>query len=242
MNDPKRRFWRQQIRMAVTVTSLAIIISMGLDWFSNADRTPAALRHSLLMSFIIPAVIAPLALIYVIRQNLRHLHLLLKVQNLANSDDLTGLANRRSFTHQLVERLALADNGLTGLILVDIDWFKHVNDNHGHEAGDEVLCHIARTLEHAAPADAVVARLGGEEFTILCDVASTDELSRIAESLRRATEATRLLYRGKAIHVTISLGLTLARPDDTLSSLLSRADNALYEAKNHGRNRFALAA
>ncbi len=242
MNDPKSKFWRQQIRMAVTVTSLAIIVSMGLDWLSDTDLKSAEVRQSLVMSFIIPLIVAPPALAYVIRQNLRHLNLHLQVQHFANSDDLTGLANRRCFTRHVTERLAGAGQGVTGLILVDIDWFKRVNDTYGHEAGDEVLCHIARTLEHAVPDDAIVARLGGEEFTILCDVASADELSRIAEAVRRATEATRLLYRGKAIHVTISLGLTLARPGDTLSTLLSRADRALYDAKNHGRNQVALAA
>ena len=75
-----------------------------------------------------------------------------------------------------------------------------------------------------------------------CNIDNELELSRVAEALRKATEAAGFYYRGKKIHVTISLGLTLARPDDTLSSLLSRADNALYEAKNHGRNQFALAA
>jgi diguanylate cyclase (GGDEF)-like protein len=95
---------------------------------------------------------------------------------------------------------------------------------------------------HAAPHGALVARLGGEEFTLMCHVDNVLELSRIAEALRKATDAAGFYYRGEKIHVTISLGLTLARPDDTLSTLLSRADNALYDAKNQGRNRFELAA
>ncbi|WP_162173794.1 GGDEF domain-containing protein [Hyphomonas johnsonii] len=242
MDDLTRTFWRQQTSMAVTVTSVAIIVSMGLDWLSNSDTTSAEVRHSLMMSFLIPAVVAPLALFYVIRQNLRNLHLHLKVQHLANRDDLTSLANRRFLTQLVTARLADTDRAPTGLILADIDWFKRVNDTFGHEAGDEVLCHIARTLEHAVPAGAVVARLGGEEFTIVCDVADLDQLSHVAEALRRAIESTRLLYRGEAIRVTISLGLTLFQPDDTVSSLLTRADRALYDAKHLGRNQAALAA
>ena len=110
------------------------------------------------------------------------------------------------------------------------------------EAGDDVLCHVAQTLIHAAPEGALIARLGGEEFTIMCEISGQEALSRLAEKLRRATEATHIIYHGEVISVTISLGLAIARPGDTLSALLSRADKALYGAKDHGRNQFAVAA
>jgi diguanylate cyclase (GGDEF)-like protein len=87
-----------------------------------------------------------------------------------------------------------------------------------------------------------VARLGGEEFTVMCKVKDIVALSRIAEALRQATESTCLIYRGEVVRVTISLGLATGRADDTLSALLSRADKALYDAKNCGRNRCTLAA
>ena len=238
MNDLKKAYLRQQIRMGVIVTLLALMTSMGLDLLSNGNLDTPDGRQSLLMAFALPLIVAPLALIYVIRQKLQHFDL----HREANSDELTGLANRRRFTRDATRRIALAEETLTGLLLADIDWFKRVNDTHGHEAGDEVLCHIARTLDAAAPEGSLVARLGGEEFTILCDVATPGDLGRIAETLRTAIESTRLLYRGEVIRVTISLGLALTRQGDTLSSLLGRADKALYTAKNQGRNQFAIAA
>ena len=244
MNEIERRFWFEQIRATLMILVMAVSVSLLVTWFSSAHLDLAARQHMMVLSLLIPMIVTPLGLAYMVRQNVRYLNFHRQVQHHANCDDLTGLANRRSFTVDAAAQLAAATAAqqTVGLLVVDIDWFKHVNDNHGHEAGDETLCHIAQTLVHAAPHGALVARLGGEEFTVMCNIDNELGLSRIAESLRRATEATRLLYRGKAIHVTISLGLTLARPDDTLSSLLSRADNALYEAKNHGRNRFALAA
>ena len=242
MNDLKKAYLRQQIRMGIIVTLLALITSMGLDLLSNGNLDTPDGRQSLLMAFVIPLIVAPLALIYVIRQNLHHLDLHMKVKHLANSDELTGLANRRHFTRDLTDRLALTEDTMTGLLLADIDWFKRVNDTYGHEAGDEVLCHIARTLEAAAPEGALVARLGGEEFTVLCEVAAPEDLDRIAETLRTAVESTRLLYRGEAIRVTISLGLALARSGEAVSALLGRADKALYTAKHQGRNQFATAA
>ena len=240
----ERDFWDEQIRLALSVVAAAIAVAMSVTWFTTLDLDAHARNHAMALSFCLPIAIVPISQAMAIRLRLRLLRLHLKFRKLANSDDLTGLANHRSFTQQGAARLAASgrDDTQCGLIAVDIDWFKRINDRHGHEAGDEVLCHIAQTLIHAAPHDAFVARIGGEEFTIMHDVASELDLSRIAEALRKATESTRYSYRGEQIHVTISLGLTLARPTDTLSSLLSRADRALYDAKNHGRNQAARAA
>lgn len=244
MNEIERRFWFEQIRATLTILVMAVAVSLVVTWFSSAHLELAARRHMMVLSFLIPMVVTPLGLAYMVRQNVRYLNFHRQVQRHAHSDDLTGLANRRGFTVEADARLAggAAATQMIGLLVVDIDWFKRVNDDHGHEAGDETLCHIAQTLVHASPHGALVARLGGEEFTVMCPVDHELELSRIAEALRKAAEAASFYYRGKKIHVTISLGLTLARPEDTLSSLLSRADNALYEAKNHGRNQFSLAA
>ena len=240
----ERDFWAEQIRLALSVVAAAIAVAMSVTWFTTMDLDAHARNHAMALSFCLPIAIVPISQAMAIRLRLRLLRLHLKFRKLANSDDLTGLANRRSFTQQGAARLAASgrDDTQCGLIAVDIDWFKRVNDNHGHEAGDEVLCHIAQTLLHAAPHGALVARLGGEEFTVMCDVESELDISRIAEALRKATEAAAFYYRGEKIHVTISLGLTLAQPGDTLSTMLSRADHALYDAKKNGRNRLALAA
>ena len=113
---------------------------------------------------------------------------------------------------------------------------------HGHEAGDETLIHVSQTLLHTAPADAFVSRIGGEEFTILTDVTNTEHLKQLAGALCKSAEAASFYYRGERIKITVSIGLALAMPGDTLSTVLSRADKALYDAKHGGRNRSALAA
>ena len=214
-NDFRHQFWKQQIQTSM-------IVCLGV-------------MAAAMVAAGISGILAPLGSAYAIRQNSRHLALHLQYERLANSDDLTGLANRRCFNRRGAARLAEAGQrrggAQTALILVDIDWFKRVNDQHGHEAGDDVLCE-----------GALIARLGGEEFTVMCDISSHAELTLLAEKLRRATEATHIIHHGEVIRVTISLGLAIARPGDTLSALLSRADKALYGAKDHGRNQFAVAA
>ena len=243
-NQSTKAFLASQIRLSGIVVMASIALSVTLVWFAVADVATEFRFISLLYAVLIPAVVAPLAMSYTVWQNLKNHHLHAEVRRLANCDDLTGIANRRSFTREGARRLATvaASDTPLGLLIIDIDWFKQVNDRYGHEAGDEMLIHIARKLQQGSPSDALVARLGGEEFTVLCDVSDQQDLSTIAETLRRGAEDACLLYRGEPIRVTISLGLAIARPGDTLSSVLSRADNALYAAKNCGRNQFALAA
>ena len=239
-----RTFLAGQIWLSGIVVVASIALSAGLVWLSVADLAREFQIVSLAYAVIIPGTVAPLAMSYTVWQNLKNHRLHAEVRRLANRDDLTGLANRRCFHREASARLASAAQATrhSALIVVDIDWFKQVNDTHGHEAGDETLCHIANALVRVAPHDALVARLGGEEFTLLCEVDDHADLGRIAEALRKGAEATSFYYHGKIIQVTISLGLALARPGDTLSTLLSRADTALYDAKHRGRNQFAMAA
>ncbi|MFH1516319.1 MAG: GGDEF domain-containing protein [Pseudomonadota bacterium] len=242
MQDIKKRFWIQQTRLILVVMAGAVSSTTFGSWLTSGHLDPSARAQAVLTSAAMSAVVASLLLAYTLRQTMRYLRLHLRVRHMANCDDLTGLANRRSFTEKATARLADAASAQIGLLLVDIDWFKRVNDTYGHEAGDETLIQMANTLIHAAPEGALVARLGGEEFTILCTVDDEKQLEDIAETVRKATEAAGFIYRGDHIRVTISLGLSVARPGDTLSTLLNRADRALYDAKSRGRNRFALAA
>jgi diguanylate cyclase (GGDEF)-like protein len=241
-NDFRHQFWKQQIQTSMIVCVGVMAAAIAMIWVCTYDLDMAIRIRGVILAAGISGILAPLGSAYAIRQNSRHLALHMQYERLANSDDLTGLANRRCFNRRGAVRLAGAGRKQIALLLVDIDWFKRVNDKHGHEAGDDVLCHVAQTLIHAAPEGALIARLGGEEFTIMCEISGPEALSRLAEKLRRATEATHIIYHGEVISVTISLGLAIARPGDTLSALLSRADKALYGAKDHGRNQFAVAA
>ena len=241
-NDFRHQFWKQQIQTSAIVCVGVVIAALVMIWIGTFDLDMSIRIRGLILAGLISGVLAPLGSAYAIRQNSRHLALHMQYERLANSDDLTGLANRRCFNRRGAARLAGAGRKQIALLLVDIDWFKRVNDMHGHEAGDETLIHVSQTLLHTAPADAFVSRIGGEEFTILTDVTNTEHLKQLAGALCKSAEAASFYYRGERIKITVSIGLALAMPGDTLSTVLSRADKALYDAKHGGRNRSALAA
>lgn len=169
------------------------------------------------------------------------------LQQLATRDPLTGLHNRRSLdarlseAHALDRRYARQSGRVHGLLLIDVDHFKRINDVFGHPAGDGVLRLLAQLLLGAVRASDVVARFGGEEFAVLLpELAGPLDAVRAADKIRRAVEAADFPEAGK---VTVSIGVSLASPDDTdVRPLIDRADAALYEAKHGGRNAVVLKA
>ena len=156
-------------------------------------------------------------------------------------DPLTGLFNRRYFMDAIQKEINIADRKGVGfgLISFDVDKFKLFNDNHGHEAGDEVLRHISACLATVFDDDEVPCRVGGEEFAVLIPEADMDETEDWANRLRQAVEATEVPYLGSRLpRVTISCGVaSYPATGSTPEIMLRAADAALYEAKETGRNR-----
>jgi diguanylate cyclase (GGDEF)-like protein len=153
----------------------------------------------------------------------------------AGTDDLTGTFNRRQFAQIATEALAASTPGC-GLLLLDADHFKQINDSYGHAVGDAVLIDLAERLSAGLEHGDCLARWGGEEFAILLPgVGSEDELVRRAEGFRRAVNDS--VFAHEDVDLTISVGAALA-PDHgaTLDALLERADSCLYDAKHRGRN------
>jgi diguanylate cyclase (GGDEF)-like protein/PAS domain S-box-containing protein len=160
----------------------------------------------------------------------------------ALTDALTGLPNRRFFDSSLASQLEnLTRYGWEfGLMLVDIDHFKKVNDLHGHAFGDEVLKVVARTLHGAVRAGDVIARWGGEEFVVLVEAADRARLEEAAERLRMLVAHSQV-RRGEVTQpIYVSVGATLATRLDTAESLFNRADEAVRGAKRAGRNRVSI--
>lgn len=157
----------------------------------------------------------------------------------ARSDVLTGLANRRHFIEVMDHDLAQATRREMPLsmLLIDIDFFKRVNDAHGHAAGDEALRRVADVLRSGVRSSDVVARIGGEEFAVGCPSSPLEETRRLAERLRRTLEAAEIRFQDASFRITVSIGLALRGADESLDDLLHHADRALYEAKKGGRNR-----
>ena len=162
------------------------------------------------------------------------------LERLACVDGLTGLNNRRHF-------LALAAGEWSrfqrygrplALLMIDIDLFKAVNDTHGHDAGDEVIKAVTGLLRRHKRASDVAGRLGGEEFAVILPEATPDSAAAAAERLRRLVAELDVPIADQRIQVTISVGLSVCRPDTSdFDELLKEADIALYEAKRSGRNR-----
>jgi diguanylate cyclase (GGDEF)-like protein len=158
-------------------------------------------------------------------------------------DDLTGLPNRRMFDIALSGHLEnLARYGWRfGLLIVDIDHFKSVNDGHGHAFGDAALMGVAASLRGAVRAGDVLARWGGEEFTVLVESSDEAGLVETAERLRALVAASEVRRDGISQKVHVSVGGALASPEDSAETLFARADQALYSAKAAGRNRIEIA-
>jgi diguanylate cyclase (GGDEF)-like protein len=160
-----------------------------------------------------------------------------QLETLTRIDSLTGLLNRRGLTATLIQELERARRAeaTLGVLWIDLDHFKALNDSLGHAIGDEALVQVASLLqENMRPYDSA-ARWGGDEFLIAMANCDADSLIRLGERIREAVEQT---MREKEWPVTVSIGGCLSHPTDTLDSLLARADQSMYLAKQSGRNRF----
>ena len=180
-----------------------------------------------------------------IRRHRYHCRLRINLQqsvNMAFTDPLTGVYNRRYMSAHLDRKLMeiATDQKPVSVILFDVDHFKAVNDTHGHGVGDQVLKQLADRVADNLRSFDLVARYGGEEFLVIMPDASAEIGLRVAERLRQLVEGRAFQADGLAqeLPVTISLGVaTTTNPEETADSLVERADRALYQAKNEGRNR-----
>lgn len=160
-----------------------------------------------------------------------------RFKSLSITDPLTGLANRRHLEEQLEGEIERAQRygEVFSLILADIDHFKLINDGHGHDIGDQALATFAGLLHGLIRDCDLAARVGGEEFVLLLPRTELSAATQSAERLR--VETGRMRVTGLAEHITASFGVTRYQADDTIHTLLKRVDQALYAAKNGGRDR-----
>ena len=161
-----------------------------------------------------------------------------EMEKLANTDSLTGLHNRRAFFEivNFAYSQMKRNNTPMSLIMLDLDNFKLINDQHGHPAGDEVLRCVARCLLETARESDYPARIGGEEFAILSINTDVNAAYILAERIRTEISFIRLQFNEKNIPITASLGVASLQKDETFSQLYVRADATLYSAKEAGRN------
>jgi len=157
-----------------------------------------------------------------------------ELESLSRHDHLTGLANRRFLQQRLGE---LYREGELALLILDLDFFKRINDHHSHAIGDRVLQQAARLMQALTPESGLAARFGGEEFVILLPGHDLQQASRLAEQLREGIAGHDWSGLVDAMQVTVSIGVAHSAETDTDSDLLQLADTRLYQAKRSGRNR-----
>ena len=158
-------------------------------------------------------------------------------------DPLTDTGNRIAMDQTLQREIDMSrrHHQPLSLLMLDIDHFKHINDNHGHSAGDDVLRAVAASIKSQLRNVDMVFRFGGEEFLILLSNTGREAAALVGERLRFAAQAKNYLADGISIELTVSLGCSTLLPGESAESLLRRADSALYVAKREGRNRLAMA-
>ncbi|MGQ8365443.1 diguanylate cyclase [Alteromonas sp. 1036] len=206
--------------------ALWIILGLGFIYFCYRWRTAHLLRRSKELEELIQSRTLDLA-----KANMQ-------LRLLATQDPLTGTYNRRGF-YEVAKRafseFARAEK-LFSLVLIDVDFFKDVNDSYGHEVGDKALVEIANDIKSSVRKQDVVARWGGEEFVILIPNASKEEAASVAEKLRMTIAGKSYLVNGVTINLTITCGVSCIDEKKSIDATLRHADALLYQGKQEGRN------
>jgi len=162
-----------------------------------------------------------------------------ELERIALLDPVTRIGNRRYGDFSLAAKLNELEryDWSFGVLFMDIDHFKNINDLYGHDVGDRILRIVATTVINGTRSSDIISRWGGEEFVVLIPYVDAEELKNVAEKIRLLIEKSSISLDGKSIEVTVSIGATLAHKGDTAESVINRADGLMYESKSQGRNR-----
>lgn len=223
--------------LTVSCSALAALYIVQPD-APAASQVPPTLH--LLCSIGLMVVVTVFVLLFELTKTQGFVHLeqaLRTINELAIRDELTGTYNRRHLM-RLIER-ASERNRRFSLCLLDIDFFKTINDTHGHAAGDAVLRSFAQTVQHQVRPGDTFGRYGGEEFLLMLPDTPAASARMLADRIRLAIEQMRCAELGTAVTVTVSIGVAEYLPGETMSQAVGRADEALYAAKSAGRNQVA---
>ena len=211
-----------------------------LKWYLFVDKHEESamleIRHTLYLNLAVCAMITLLVLLIVHLTINRYQR---RLEHMATTDNLTGLANRHALELLLEQasREALRRRSPLSAILLDIDRFKDLNDSRGHLAGDKVLQGLAATLKASLRGSDIACRWGGEEFLVILKDTDLAAAAKVAETLRVRVEQQQHELPGSSTAITISAGVVAFHPEETQESLIARVDRLLFKAKEEGRNR-----
>ncbi len=227
-----RRNWI--IKKTLFACLMATLVATPLAFWVMPDKV----LHIMAMTLAVTTVVTPIVSHHLIMHVVSLLQEQRKLIHLANHDGMTGLMNRTYFFSSLVQMqtVQIIKEQSFGIVAIDIDHFKSINDRFGHAVGDRVIIGFAHLMQDLAPDDALVGRTGGEEFTVAMP-GDQQRVERFVESLHKNLTALNL----ENAHTTISAGIVMGLREDCVD-LCVRADAALYDAKRAGRNCYRLAA
>lgn len=222
--------WRAVTVAAMLMTLAAVVLSLALllVLYDGQDRA-----ELMVLSPVITTLVALPFSFFVWAQVRRNVLLKDELQQLVNRDRLTNVATRDFFFQQMRD----APGAYGTSLMIDIDEFKSVNDTYGHLAGDAVIARVARILCRNVRDRDIVCRFGGEEFIVFLHEQREESGFEIAERMRRTIEQDALEFNGTHLKVTVSIGGSLKESLEDVEVAIQEADNALYRAKNAGRNR-----
>jgi len=238
-----RRLGRLKLMLIITAISvvMAVVLNLLISYIFDY-QTP--IEQSILRAALIPLIIAPVVSWYLLGLLLDLDKLEEEMNKLATYDDLTGLYNRRSLFKScgLLHRLAMRTKEAYCVVIIDLDFFKKINDKYGHAAGDTVLKSFGTILKKVTRDCDIAGRLGGEEFCIYLSNTQQDQVGPIVERLNDEIQNNLPKCDGMQINYNISLGVAENQPGLEMSfeDILNKADIALYAAKNSGRNRMVI--
>lgn len=234
--------WTLGLSALATLLSMALVAVQYWLWgVESADLPTMAGMTVLTVAVVAPSFLGPLVWLAI-----RHQELSARLRQVSLTDALTGIPNRRAFFEHASPRLGTeAEPMAFAVLVIDADRFKAINDRLGHEAGDAALVFIAARLNHTLARlrieDVFLARLGGEEFAAFLPQATEPVAGRVAEALCADLRAADFRHRGRAVALTISVGVWAGRSEAGLELALALADKATYAAKAQGRDRWAAA-
>jgi diguanylate cyclase (GGDEF)-like protein len=232
---------RQVYRMAAVITLFAVLIpvltfALPFAFFGKAYFGFFAI--AVFPAALIPLFLAPPIAIIILQMFRRQTLTIDKVDEYIRYDALTGVLTRTYLLGKSREQLAAGDGAF---LMIDADHFKAINDTHGHDVGDEALKKLAEVLRKALTTEALIGRLGGEEFGVLLPGANHARAAMAAEAVCSLMRSEAGTIAGHEIGLTVSIGCAVHIPGQTLERIMKRADAALYQAKRTGRDRVCVA-
>ena len=230
-----------RVRIVVIITLIAIAGASTISFFA---RKIFGLEYYSPLPIIIPSIVIPSVTWYIVGLLVTISELEKKARHLATHDVLTGVMTRRGFLTKAESLYNIGARNNTSLVsaYLDLDNFKAINDKHGHPGGDEVLKSFASNLENNSRKSDIVGRIGGEEFAMLLPETDLAGANKVLNDVLLASRNKLVSYQSNNIKYTVSIGIAQCQQEHYygLEDLIKRADNALYNAKNDGKNRIVV--